>query len=672
MAQTTRPSSPPPIDSELFEATLNILDLLPARTTPGTKPEPFASDRWDLCSIDTWPAYSPHLVINWASISNAEWRLSAKEVALLLLQPQLAIDLRLPHARRKPFPPWSLPQQRFSYWRRWLNYLTDTGHSSLKTIAQSTCDGFLSTITPESRHIAITALRDFADYGSVLTYGGYTDGFRPWGAASAKSASGQTGLGDASNKTPPIPDSLFSPLLAACLYIVEEIGPTAHELMAQRDLLRASLSTWGGRRHNFDARLDDYLSLLRKESAPLPLARQDFGRTHQINLSMVALNIGMKDPQALLRPDRWTKLTSAADELGLAENGILIQGTGVSRSLKDIGALVRLVSTACYIVVAALSGMRHSELAAIERSAYRQEIVHGGITRYRVESKLLKGEPPGGKREVWTVIEPVVQALKMAEKVSARKHPLYPREFADRYRQMVAWTNTEGSLHGQDPIPTDWALIPRQFRRTLARELAWRPNGVIAGKIHLKHVSVASTEGYAGRRGESANAFLAEIEAERRLMHEKETRNVIAAIEAGEPIAGLGSKALVAAVRALPDATNEGAQVRDREDALIALINAKSDVLHLTPLVHCWFTDPERARCLRGVADKSKPLVGSCQPDRCVQATIHAQQVPVWLSGIEALRATIKDRRVPSGEKLRANAKVDQMMRVVEPLLEEE
>ncbi|MEX1078028.1 MAG: hypothetical protein WED09_02840 [Homoserinimonas sp.] len=386
----------------------------------------------------------------------------------------------------------------------------------------------------------------------------------------------------------------------------------------------------------------------------------------------MALNIGMKDPQALLRPDRWTKLLDAADELGLAENGIRVEGAGVSQSLKAVAALLQLVSTACHIVVASLSGLRHSELAAIERSAWRKEILHGGITRYRLHSKLIKGEPPGGKREVWTVIEPVVTALKMAEMVSPSQHPIRLTEFADRYKQLVAWVNDEGSSKGLARIRTDWVLIPRQFRRTLARELAWRPNGIIAGKIHLKHVSVATTEGYAGRRGESANAFLAEIDAERRLVHEAETRKVIAAIEAGESIAGLGSKALVAAVRALPDATNEGAQVRNREDALIALIKAKSDVLHLTPLVHCWFIDPERARCLRGVADKSKPLVGSCQPGRCVQATVHAEHVPVWLSGIEALRATIKDRRVPSGERLRANAKVDEMMRVVKPLLEEE
>jgi hypothetical protein len=38
------------------------------------------------------------------------------------------------------------------------------------------------------------------------------------------------------------------------------------------------------------------------------------------------------------------------------------------------------------------------------------------------------------------------------------------------------------------------------LRRTLALELAYRPGGVLASKIHLKHVAVATTEGYAKAR----------------------------------------------------------------------------------------------------------------------------------------------------------------------------
>ena len=49
------------------------------------------------------------------------------------------------------------------------------------------------------------------------------------------------------------------------------------------------------------------------------------------------------------------------------------------------------------------------------------------------------------------------------------------------------------------------------LRRTLALEMAYRPGGVLASKIHLKHVAVATTEGYASRPGGAQAELLAEV-----------------------------------------------------------------------------------------------------------------------------------------------------------------
>jgi hypothetical protein len=61
-------------------------------------------------------------------------------------------------------------------------------------------------------------------------------------------------------------------------------------------------------------------------------------------------------------------------------------------------------------------------------------------------------------------------------------------------------------------------------RRTLALELARRPHGLLAAKVHLKHISIATTEGYAARRGGSQVRFHAEMEAEERKQNEKLSR----------------------------------------------------------------------------------------------------------------------------------------------------
>lgn len=61
------------------------------------------------------------------------------------------------------------------------------------------------------------------------------------------------------------------------------------------------------------------------------------------------------------------------------------------------------------------------------------------------------------------------------------------------------------------------------IRYRLAVELAYRPGGILATKIHLKHVAVATTERYASRPGGAQAELLAEVnqhESERnRLRH---------------------------------------------------------------------------------------------------------------------------------------------------------
>ena len=51
-------------------------------------------------------------------------------------------------------------------------------------------------------------------------------------------------------------------------------------------------------------------------------------------------------------------------------------------------------------------------------------------------------------------------------------------------------------------------------------ELAYRPGGLLAAKLHLKHIAVATTEGYASRPGGAQAELLAEVnkhEADRNL-----------------------------------------------------------------------------------------------------------------------------------------------------------
>ncbi len=60
------------------------------------------------------------------------------------------------------------------------------------------------------------------------------------------------------------------------------------------------------------------------------------------------------------------------------------------------------------------------------------------------------------------------------------------------------------------PLP-ETPVSLRALRRTLAIEIAYRPGGVLAAKLHLKHSAVATTEGYASQPGGARAKLLAEV-----------------------------------------------------------------------------------------------------------------------------------------------------------------
>ena len=66
--------------------------------------------------------------------------------------------------------------------------------------------------------------------------------------------------------------------------------------------------------------------------------------------------------------------------------------------------------------LAAITGMRSSELMELEVGCRRPLEEHGpGLLRYRLASKLVKGQPLGGVDDEWVVIEPAYQAAALAE-----------------------------------------------------------------------------------------------------------------------------------------------------------------------------------------------------------------------------------------------------------------
>ena len=302
-------------------------------------------------------------------------------------------------------------------------------------------------------------------------------------------------------------------------------------------------------------------------------------------------------------------------------------------------ALAGVVRTAA-AAGGAVSGMRASELTELQSGCQTAEELGPGMVCYRLAGKLIKGQPPGGTRDEWAVIEPACQAAELAGRLHddpADGALLFGRiAFAVRYKWFRNWVNgPSGQRLGLAPIP-DFPVTLRALRRTLALELACRPGGVLAAKVHLKHVAVATTEGCASRPGGAQAELLAEVnqhESERNLaLLWEESRNY----QQGIMPAGPGARELTgffARIDArLDPAEAPAAKIQRGDREILSLPTKRASVLHPGTSNYCWLTGPSRAVCLKLAGDPAggKPLIGMCDPARCPQATHHPCHRPVW------------------------------------------
>ncbi|MEV0536201.1 hypothetical protein [Kitasatospora sp. NPDC050463] len=190
--------------------------------------------------------------------------------------------------------------------------------------------------------------------------------------------------------------------------------------------------------------------------------------------------------------------------------------------------LARLLATACFIIVAYLSGARPGEVLNLRRGCITRDSETG---LWLMEGLYFKGAededgtkiPEGELRQdPWVVIEIVAKAVTLMERLHPR--PLvFPRSISPHTRQwanqkrrgaarsekdiikdltrFVSWVNTHCETLGRpDAIPADQhgTLAPSRFRRALAWFIRRRPRGLIAASIQYGHAHTRMLQGYAG------------------------------------------------------------------------------------------------------------------------------------------------------------------------------
>ena len=614
--------------------------------------------------------------MDFTAVCDPRWRLLAKEYLLARLLPRHELVAVLPHAYRIPLALRSC-KRRLAELAAWLNWLTASGVASLPQVSQQHCDRYLQhrrarrdrggavlgSVEESVVRLAAAVVIELALYRELFTADAYAPGFRPWdGRSPAQVAGMRTPEG---NKTPVVSQEVLQPMLAAALYLAGTIGP---RVLALGEQVRRQRTPAGGHRASA-ADITEVLGRHRHrgqplEAAPPHLVQARIARGWDpedplLGVSLAALarqaGAGRITPGHLpaLRP----LITSTMHEVGVekpwgrdaetvprADGGEAIPWT-LPLHERDVRDLTSFAGTACLLAVATITGMRESELMELRAGCRRPPAAGDPFARHRLAGTLIKGQPLGGTEEEWVVIEQVDQAVALAERLSGHAEPGAPVfgrfSFSVRYPWFRSWVNGPGGRRlGLAPIPGDTVTL-RMLRRTLARELAYRPGGLLAAKIHLKHVSAVTTEGYAGRPGGAQAKLLAEIgehEIERNLqLVLTEFRNY----QDGVMPAGPGARELTeffASVDGdLSDLADLAPNVLASDQQMLNLLGKRAGVLHLGLANYCWFTDPSRALCLKlaGTPSAGKPLIGMCDSARCPQATHHPRHRAAWAKAAE-------------------------------------
>lgn len=307
--------------------------------------------------------------------------------------------------------------------------------------------------------------------------------------------------------------------------------------------------------------------------------------------------------------------------------------------------------TACFIFVSALSMMRLSEVAGLEKGAV---VTHYGAPA--LKAKVYKKRVASGETAYWWISPPVVQAIKVVERISENDGLLFrsvrkgtnKMDYSDEVRRFVQWINEIGASRGLASIK-DSDISMHRMRRTMAIITAAQPDGEIALGLTLKHNSTRAlansvTSGYAAPTIE----WEQELKLQQRSATAAELVSQWSKREKGQlKLGGPGALEYENLMRSTNSKPIQRPKVGDKRLIRNLLRDPQSRVT-FGSLNHC-LGDASKAKCLEGLPDDAKndgPILADCSPSICRNSVITSEHLPIWESEEDELVTLLKDRRM--------------------------
>lgn len=550
-----------------------------------------------------------------------------------------------------------------------------------------------------------------------LTHGGL--GFVPWNGTPIYKVAGCRGRAY-ENMTPRIPEPVIGALLRWSLRYVELFSTDILAARVELDELGAAYQARPrgiAQANSVAMRMASYIERRRREGRGIPvwnapgriggvcasLARTDRLKLNGsvLNLQLISLQSGIHVTNIVQNKDAYSLLLEAVKELGVEHGGMdtpvaLDPESGQPwRTRFDAFSLAReerQLQTAAYILCVYLTGMRDSEVQAMQLGCLqRKRSADGLIERLAIRSIVYKGRQERGEVEEWVTIEPVARAVEIAERLATRHRPeregdavwvvLHRAHARDRgvphvVRQINRYREHLDEHFGASEEPAiplvegrSWNFNTRQFRRTVAWYIANRPFGVVAGKIQYKHASVAMFDGYAGS---SASGFRQEVEQEHHLGQLDDIVTHYEAAQRGEQLAGPGASRVTNEIDRVAQEIGPLSGVIADGKRVKAMLAHLARTLHVGYLNDCFF-EPATALCLgRSTSSESQPILSNCAPDRCPNSCIARRHLPAWQGAIAHAETMLEEKRLSSVQRTAIRQDRDRMRKLIAPLLDEQ
>ncbi|MFF0474396.1 integrase [Streptomyces sp. NPDC004284] len=340
-------------------------------------------------------------------------------------------------------------------------------------------------------------------------------------------------------------------------------------------------------------------------------------------------------------------------------------------------SLMRQLGTACFIVIAYLTGMRPGEVLGLrsgccpdpepdsEGKTGRHLITGAVYKTARDENGNHRSE--GVIRDVpWVAIAPVVNAIRVLERMVQAGELLFAHDahdtrsgtgaltvstMADRVEDFVAWANKEAAVHElpKEAIPPDphGHIGTARFRRSLAWHIARRPGGLVALAIQYGHLRTSISVGYASRSRDGIHDLL-DVETARA------TIDTVADLHDDlENGIGISGPAARRAINAATTAAQYTGTVINLRQARQVLANPQLAVYdNPNTLLMCVYKR-EKALCHRGIKDT--PSLDRCVTT-CGNIARTDQHITKILDRADFLEKQAAHVPGPLSDRLRGNA----------------